>query len=91
MTNGQLLERVALDTGLMRYVDVHNTEAREFEEAAARYEALKAERDADALALAVRALEEIQQRSEPLGIDRGDSVTHLIATNALAALKGGGK
>lgn len=50
-----------------------------------------AKANADALALAVRALEEIQQRSEPLGIDRGDSVTHLIATNALAALKGGGK
>lgn len=42
----------------------------------------------EALRVAESALLHIQRRAEPLGIDIGDSVTHLIATNALEAIRG---
>ncbi len=40
------------------------------------------------LRVAESALLHIQQRAEPLGIDIGDSITHLMATNALEAIRG---
>lgn len=42
----------------------------------------------EAQRVAESALLHIQRRAEPLGIDRGDTVTHLMATNALEAIRG---
>jgi len=47
----------------------------------------------EALRVATEALENIQRRAEPLGIDRGDTTTYLMASTALAAIRaaGGGR
>jgi hypothetical protein len=93
-TPGSLLRWVVLETGLMRYVEVHDTEDSEFDEAARLYEtkrkAISPAPDPreEALRVAESALLHIQQRAEPLGIDIGDSITHLMATNALEAIRG---
>lgn len=75
---------------------------RTWDDLAARYEALKAERDADALALAVRAMSEELDRMKydkknrchrdyvEVTVDELDERMGLLA-DALAALKGGGK
>jgi len=44
----------------------------------------------EALRVATEALENIQRRAEPLGIDRGDTTTYLMASTALAAIRAAG-
>lgn len=64
-----------------------------YEAQAARYEALKAERDAEAIALAVRALEACAWNvtNHPDGEQQQFQQSAYLAKKALAALKGGGK
>jgi hypothetical protein len=40
----------------------------------------------EALRVATEALENIKRRAEPLGIDRGDTTTYLMASTALAVI-----
>lgn len=44
----------------------------------------------EALLVATEALENIQRRAGPLGIDRGDTTTYLMASTALAAIRAAG-
>lgn len=88
---GSVLRAVVLETGLMRYVDVHNTEDAEFEETAALYEARRqAVLGTVANDATVEPLPEIESitttGSQDLETALDEMAREIIQSNAAAAL-----